>query len=274
MLVQLPQGLCSYYDVTAGQLSKLVSHCHNRYVNFYADRFVALAHRGAFPSYENSMRAFQYSYDLGYRYFESDVHATRDGVLIAFHDSSLDRVTDGRGEIKDLPYVQVAQARISDSEPIPLFEELVTAFPDVYFNIDIKSSNAIIPLAEICARYPEIAKRLCVTSFNPFNLRKFRRITFGKVTTSASFPGVIATRIGIKDSGPAVAYQVPVKYSGIEVVTPEFIDRAHSLGKAVHVWTINDRAEMKRLIDLGVDGLITDESALLKEVLMERGLWI
>lgn len=242
-------------------------------MNFYADRFVALAHRGAFPSYENSMRAFQYSYDLGYRYFESDVHATKDGVLVAFHDSSLDRVTETKGKIKDLSYVAVAQARISGSEPIPLFEELVTAFPDAYFNIDIKSSNAIYPLAEICGRYPDIAKRICVTSFSPLKLRKFRQITFGKVTTSASFPGVIATRIGLKDSGPAVAYQVPVKYRGIEVVTPDFIHRAHALDKAVHVWTINDRSEMERLIDLGVDGIVTDDSALLKEVLLARKLW-
>ena len=107
-----------------------------------------MAHRGfSRDGLENSMAAFRAAVELGFRHLETDVHTTADGVLLLFHDETLDRVTDGRGRISELPAETVARARIGGAEPIPLFEELAAAFPDVRFNLDVKDWNSVDTLA-------------------------------------------------------------------------------------------------------------------------------
>jgi glycerophosphoryl diester phosphodiesterase len=237
---------------------------------------IAFAHRGGaghFP--ENSWRAFEHAVRVGYAYLETDVHATRDGELVAFHDKALDRVTDASGLVAELPYATVAAARIGGSEPIPLLADLLGAWPDVRFNVDVKDAAAIGPLAGVLAR-AAAWDRVCVTSFSGRRLSATRR-ALAQPVCMATPPAMI----GLLQSGvsPAVlagrlaqlsirCAQVPVR-----VATRRFIRRAHAAGLQVHVWTVNERELMADLLDRGADGIMSDEADTLREVLISRGSW-
>jgi len=239
-------------------------------------RPIAFAHRGGashFP--ENSWPAFEHAVGLGYAYLETDAHATADDQVVAFHDKSLDRVTDRAGRIAELPYAQVAAARIGGSEPIPLLADLLGAWPDVRFNIDVKDDPAVGPLAEVLRR-TAAWDRVCVTSFSGRRLSAARRALARPVCMATS-----PAAIGLLESGFSRSVlsrhfarlsircaQVPVR-----IVTGAFVRRAHAAGLQVHVWTVNDPRLMGTLLDLGVDGIMTDQTAVLREVLLARGRW-
>jgi glycerophosphoryl diester phosphodiesterase len=241
-----------------------------------------MAHRGFSPAgLENSMAAFRAAVGLGYRYLETDVHTTSDGVLLVFHDESLDRITDGKGRIGGLTAETVARARIGGVEPIPLFAELVTAFPDVRFNLDVKDWGSARSLAAAIEQYG-VHDRVLIASFSDRRRRAVLRLLSRPVAGSA---GIVSNALFLL-LGPLLpaavirralrgvhALQVPVRYGAVRVVTPGFVRRAHRHGLQVHVWTINDPAEMHRLLDLGVDGIVTDRADLLKKVLQDRGEW-
>lgn len=242
---------------------------------------IAFAHRGGAQhpellGLENTLAAFAHAVELGYTYLETDVHATSDGVLLAFHDDVLDRVTDRRGVIYEQPYVDVAAALIGGTHVIPRLEDLMEAFPRQKFNIDIKSRGAIEPLARLIEQRKAF-DRVCVGSFDEGVIRAFRRRIARPVVTACGPVAVAATRAGapvrglLRDGG--LAFQVPHRTRGMTVVTPQFVRRAHASGRHVHVWTIDDPHEMRHLLDLGVDGLITDRTDLLRDVLIERGQW-
>jgi len=247
--------------------------------------FLALAHRGGatYPPNrhrENTVHAFRQAVELGYRYLETDVHATRDGVVLAFHDDRLDRVTDARGRVRDLPYAVVRQARIHGTEPIPTLAELLQVFPHTRFNVDAKSPEVIDPLARVIAEH-EAYDRICVGSFGVGRLHRLRRLLGRRVASSASPVGVAWNRFApwftrVLNT-PAAALQIPISYRlagrRVHVLTPPLIRAAHRAGKQVHVWTIDDPARMESLIDAGVDGLVTDRPDRLRTVLSRRGLW-
>ncbi len=242
---------------------------------------LAFAHRGGAGNWpENTMPAFQGAIDLGYRYIETDVHATRDGVLLAFHDDQLDRVTDRVGTIAEMDFVDVAKARVAGLEPIPRLEELLLAWPGIRINIDPKRDNAVEPLIRVL-RGSAALDRVCVTSFSGARTRAVRE-ALGKdlctglgpaATARLRFSSWFGPFGGLWGSFQGGCAQIPVKQNGIRLVDSQMIDRAHEEGLQVHVWTIDEPAEMNRLIDLGVDGLMTDQPAVLKTVLIERGLW-
>jgi glycerophosphoryl diester phosphodiesterase len=237
----------------------------------------AFAHRGGaaglFP--ENTWRAFEHAVGLGYAYLETDVHATADGVLVAFHDRTLDRVTDISGRISQLSHRDVAAARIGGSDPIPRLEDLLAAWPDLRFNLDVKDEPAVRPLADVLRR-TAAWDRVCVTSFSALRLAAARRALGRPVCMSTSPVGIGAIKLGVPHGALAARFgglsvhctQIPVR-----IATPSFLRHAHAAGLAVHVWTVNDRAGMVRLLDLGADGIMTDETGLLREVLAERGQW-
>jgi glycerophosphoryl diester phosphodiesterase len=243
---------------------------------------IAMAHRGFSPDgLENSMAAFRAAVELGYRYLEMDVHTTADGVLLVFHDPSLDRVTDGQGRIARLPAGTVAQARIGGVEPIPLFEELVRTFPEVRLNLDIKDWNSVRSLAAAIEQHG-VHDQVLIASFSDRRRRAVVKRLSRPVAASAGIvSNALFTVLGPVLPAPAIrwalrgvhALQVPVSYGSVRVVTPGFVRRAHRHGLQVHVWTINDPAEMHRLLDLGVDGIVTDRADLLKTVLQDRGEW-
>lgn len=250
---------------------------------YFASRFVALAHRGGFSGdapleVENSLRAFRGAAGLGYRYLETDVHATADGVLVAFHDDELDRVTDATGRVRDLPWDVVRSARIGGSEAIPRLDDLLEEFPAHRFNLDIKEQGAVAPLVASIERHAA-HDRVCVGSFSTARIGAFRHAMGPRVATAASQVevGVIAWGVGARRVWPLVgqALQVPERdpRTGLRVVSRGMVRAAHRRGAHVHVWTINASDDMERLIDLGVDGLVTDDIGTLKEVLISRGLW-
>lgn len=242
---------------------------------------VAIAHRGSAGAHpENTMAAFQDAVDQGYGYIETDVHATRDGVLVAFHDDRLDRVTDRKGRIADLDWAQVSQARVHGQEPIPLFDELLSAWPNLRVNIDPKDDRALAPLITALRR-PGVLERVCAGSFSGRRLAALRAALGPALCTSMGPGDVVRLRLASLGLGPGLeqrtfaarAAQVPVRRYGLPIVDRRFVQAAHDRGLRVHVWTINDRGAMTRLLDLGVDGIMSDETALLRDVFRERGLW-
>jgi glycerophosphoryl diester phosphodiesterase len=242
----------------------------------------AFAHRGwhigDLAGCENTLAAFQRAVDEGYRYVETDVHVTADGALVAFHDVRLDRVTDSRGRIQDMTWDQVRTALIGGREPIPLLAEVLDTFPDTRFNIDPKSDRAVGPLIELL-HTSGAADRVGLGSFSDRRLATLRTALGPAVATSLG-PQAVGrlagtARLGLTTSaGPAVAAQVPVRFGLISVVNDGFVRAAHRAGIEVHVWTVNRAVEMHRLLDLGVDGIMTDRPDTLREVLVGRGQWV
>lgn len=241
---------------------------------------LAFAHQGAHspdgPG-ENTMAAFEAAVAQGYRYLETDAHATADGVLVAFHDDRLDRLTDGAGAIGDLPYADVQAARVRDHDGIPLLEDLLTAWPDVRINIDPKHDAAVDPLVDLIERTGTV-DRVCIGAFSDRRLARVRERLGPGVCTSMG-PRQVARLVAAARGLPAGSFsaacvQVPVRRGPVPLVTERFVAAAHDRGLQVHVWTVNDADEMHRLFDLGVDGIMTDRTDVLKAVLKERDGWV
>lgn len=251
---------------------------------YFADPPLALAHRGGGEyrpnlGLENTVAAFRVAVGLGYRHLETDVHLSADGVLFAFHDDVLDRVSDGTGKVRERTAKEIAAARVGGREPVPTFEELLTGFPDSYLNVDLKADGSPDALWHLVERHAAHG-RLCVGSFSDRRLWRFRRLARGRVATSAGPLGCVALRflpwvVTARLHTPAAAYQVPTHVHPlglrIRVVTTRFVRSAHRLGKQVHVWTVDDPGVMNELLDLGVDGIVTDRIDVLRDVLVARG---
>jgi glycerophosphoryl diester phosphodiesterase len=241
---------------------------------------LAFAHRGgAAHQPENSWTAFEHAVGLGYTHLETDARATQDGILLAFHDRTLDRVTDRTGRIARMPYEEVTRARIGGTEEIPLIEDLIGAWPDLRFNVDLKDVLAIRPMMDVLRR-TRAWDRVCVTSFSARRLHAARVLLDRPVCMALSPAGVAALRLtgGMPRFGDALAAKLA--HTGVycaqvplAIATPSFVRQAHNAGLQVHVWTLNRRADMERALNQGADGIMTDEIVLLREVLTERGLW-
>ncbi|WP_328806342.1 glycerophosphodiester phosphodiesterase [Streptacidiphilus fuscans] len=246
---------------------------------------LAFAHRGgSLGGPENSLAAFERAVRLGYRYLETDVHVTSDNVLIAFHDTQLDRVTDGTGAVAQLPWRTVSAARIAGREPIPTLAELLDAFPTTRFNIDVKAPGAIRPLVDVIRR-TNAWDRVCVGSFSDARMRALRQVAGPRLATSAGPRGVMALKLRSLTGGhapiaravrrQAVCVQVPETVPGTELrlVDRAFVTTAHRMGLQVHVWTVDEPSRIRDLLDLGVDGIMADHIDVLRDVLIERGAW-
>ncbi|MET9726401.1 glycerophosphodiester phosphodiesterase [Streptomyces zaomyceticus] len=237
------------------------------------------AHRGGTANgLENTAAAFRRAAAAGYRYFETDVHTTADGVLVAFHDATLDRVTDASGRIRDLPWAAVREARVAGKEPLPLFADLLDEFPEARWNVDLKTESALLPLLDLIRR-KRAWDRVCVSSFTEARLARVQRMAGPRLATSYGVGGVIGLRLrslGIPAAvrAGAIAAQVPERQGGVTVVDRRFIREAHARGLQVHVWTVNDPDRMNSLLDLGVDGIMTDQLETLRSVLTARGVWV
>jgi glycerophosphoryl diester phosphodiesterase len=237
------------------------------------------AHRGGTADgLENTAAAFRRAAAAGYRYFETDVHTTADGRLVAFHDATLDRVTDASGRIRDLPWAAVRQARVAGKEPLPLFADLLDEFPEARWNVDVKAESALLPLLALIAR-TDAWDRVCVGSFTEARVARAQRLAGPRLATSYGVRGVLGLRLrslGVPAAlrAGAVAAQVPERQGVIPVVDRRFVREAHARGLQVHVWTVNEPERMHALLDLGVDGIMTDHLETLRGVLTDRGLWV
>jgi glycerophosphoryl diester phosphodiesterase len=250
---------------------------------------IAIAHRGgAGDAPENTLEAFEIAVRLGYGYLETDVHLTADAVLVAFHDERLDRVTDRIGAIAGLDFaeVQAADAGYTFSTDggktfpfrgsgirVPTLEQILVRWPDVLVNVDPKSDACVGPLA-VLLDYLDAWGRVCIGSFSDRRLRRIRALARGRGCTSMGPHAVALARL-LASSGAmprlgADCIQVPVRRGHITIVTKRFVAAAHRAGLPVHVWTINDAETMNELLDLGVDGIMTDRLELLRDVFARR----
>ncbi|HRW19930.1 MAG TPA: glycerophosphodiester phosphodiesterase [Dermatophilaceae bacterium] len=253
---------------------------------FFADRPVGFAHRGGAlygpnVGLENTLAAFANAVALGYRYLETDVHASKDGVPVIFHDDRLDRVTDRTGLICHQPWSEVRRAKVGGTEQIPTLDDLLDAFPEARINVDLKIAEAVEPVWRAIKRH-RAYDRVCVASFSERRLGAFRKLAGTRVATAMTPVGIAAfrllpQRLAMIARGQAQVLEVPpaqlLAGRTVPVVTPQLLQAAHSLGLQVHVWTIDYRAEMERLLDLGVDAIHSDRIDILRDVLTERGLW-
>ena len=240
---------------------------------------LAFAHRGgAADGDENTAEAFARAIALGYRYVETDVHATADGVPVVFHDAALDRLTGTAGRVADLRWADLATLRIGGAGAVPRLDEVLAAWPEVRFNIDVKSDAAAGPTVEVIRR-AHAGERVLLASFRDARLARVRALAGPRVATSLARGEVLRLRISSWAGTPlrlpvsAVAAQVPPRRGRVPIVDRRFVSRAHRLGLQVHVWTIDDPVEMGRLLDLGVDGIMTDRPSVLRDVYTARGLW-
>ena len=236
------------------------------------------------------MEAFTGATAFGYRHVETDLRMTSDGVLVCIHDRAVERTTNGVGAVADLSMADLEELdagyrhAAAQGFPfrgkglsVPRFEELVTALPDVGFVVDLKADGMAEELARIVDRH-SLQDRVVVGSFSDRRLRDFREATGGRVATSTgsaeSRRWLAASRLRRPVPGTARALQVPRTLRGVRVVDARLVETAHMAGLAIHVWTVNERTEMERLLDMGVDGIVTDRVDVLKDVLESRGEWI
>lgn len=241
---------------------------------------VAMPHRGgAIEHVENTMPAFEACLALGYRYLETDVQVTADGVLVAFHDPVLDRVTDRTGRVDSLPWQEVRTALIGGRAPVVRLEDLLGAWPDVRYNLDIKAAGVLAPLVRAVRRL-RVEDRICLASFSDARIAAARRVFGPDVCTSLGPRGVAALRLSAyspRAAGlvhvQAGCAQVPLQLGGRALVDERFLAAAHARGLQVHVWTVDTEEDATQLLDLGVDGLMTDRPAMLRAVLKARGEW-
>jgi glycerophosphoryl diester phosphodiesterase len=243
----------------------------------------AFVHRGwhydDLDGMENSLSAFRRAAQEGYHYLETDVHATADGVVVVHHDPVLDRTTDLSGSVARLPWRVVRTAKIGGREPVSRVEDLLEELPDALLNIDVKTERAIQPLVDTLRRTNAFG-RVCVASFSEARLARVRRVggdglltsmgtrAIARLWAAGRLPGFVRGRTDQQRIA-----QVPARQGGLAVVDRRLITAARRRGIEVHVWTIDDPTQMRELIDLGVDGIMTDRPGVLRDVLRERGLW-
>lgn len=252
---------------------------------------IAFAHRGGGgEAPENTLAAFEIAVALGYRYLETDVHLTRDGVLVAFHDERLDRVTDRTGAIAELGIAEVEAADAGHTfSPdrgrtfpfrgcgirVPRLEAILARWTDARVNIDPKSDACVEPLVALLDRLGAW-ERVCVGSFSDRRLHRIRALARGRACTSMGPHAVALARLttasGVMRRLGADCIQVPISRGPIPIVTERFIAAAHSARLPVHVWTINEETTINELLDLEVDGIMTDRLRVLRDVLTRRGL--
>jgi glycerophosphoryl diester phosphodiesterase len=245
-----------------------------------APRPLAFAHRGgASAGDENTAEAFARAVGLGYRYVETDVHATSDGVVVVFHDKTLDRMLGRPGRVRDVRWADLASLRVGGAAAVPRLDEVLGGWPDVRFNVDVKDDRAVDPTVDLVRR-AAVVDRVLLASFSDRRLAGIRAALGDAVATSMGTREVarlwFAARAGARIRVPAniVAAQVPVRYGRVRVVSRQFVAYAHRVGLQVHVWTIDEPDEMTHLLDLDVDGIMTDRIEVLRDVYAERGGWV
>ncbi len=241
---------------------------------------LALAHQGgAKEAVDNSSEAFANAHRLGYRYLDIDLQVTRDGVVVAHHDDTLERVTGLSGAVADRTWAELSEARLPNGEPLARFDELCDSYSDAYWNIELKSNHAIGPTVELIRRRG-LGPQVCLSTFSDMRMWKLRRSVSG-MGSATSTPKYATLWLRISSYVRFVPYrtsahvsQAPIERKGLTILDERFVRRAHDAGVAVIAWTIDEPGEMHRLLDLGVDGINSDVPTVLKTVLEERGEWI
>jgi glycerophosphoryl diester phosphodiesterase len=241
---------------------------------------LAFAHRGgAAAGDENTVAAFARAVGLGYRYIETDTHATADGVAVVFHDQTLARIVGRPERVRALRWADLDRIRVDGQPVIPRLVDVFEMWPGVRFNIDVKDDAAVDPTVE-AVRRAGAQDRVLLASFSDARTARVRAALGPGVATSLGSRGVAqlwaASRAGrgaARVARRAAAAQVPPRQGPVRVVDERFVRYAHGLGLQVHVWTIDTPDRMNELLDLGVDGIMTDRIDVLRDVYTARGCW-
>ena len=240
---------------------------------------LAIAHRGgAALAQENSMAAFGLATGLGLRYLETDVRVTSDGHLVCFHDDTLDRVTSASGPVRSKSLRELRALRINGIEPIPTFDEALDAFPDQCFTVDLKDPAGLGPLVKSLRR-KGVGQRVCIAGAWDGLLAQVRS-QVPEVTTALGWRSLatllVCARTGVRPPralATALFAHVPVKLGRVPIFVDRLVAMSQDLGVRVVTWTVDEPDVMRRLLDAGVDAIITDRPDLLREVLVSRGQW-
>ena len=240
---------------------------------------LALAHQGGGgEAVENSAAAFANAARLGYRHLDIDLQVSADGVLVAHHDDTLERLFARPGTVADRSWAELSDLRLPTGEPLARFDDLLDSHPDAFWNIEVKSEEATEPVVDVVRRHA-LDRRVCLNAFSDRRMRRIRRSAAG---LHPAYSTPIASTLWLKVASylpflpywtSADATQAPVEDRNIPVLDQRFVERAHRAGLAVIVWTIDEVDEMRRLLDIGVEGILTDKPTDLKELLVERGQW-
>ncbi len=239
-----------------------------------------LAHRGlATSAPENSMAAFAAAVAAGVTHLETDVRATADGALVAFHDARLERLTDLRGRVADVTWASLRRARLG-AERVPLLEDVLATWPSLRVNVDLKAAATVAPFVELVRR-TGATDRICVASFSDRRRRSAVRALAGAGPVAFSLGAPRSVRVvGLAAAGAptwllrralegAVAVQLPDRPGRVPVVTRRLVHAVHAAGAQIHVWTVDDPARMRELLRLGVDGIVTNRADLAIRVVGE-----
>lgn len=238
---------------------------------------IAVAHRGgSLEAEENTLPAFEHAVRLGYRYVETDVQATRDGVAVVFHDTDLERMTGRKGRVAALDWADLSRLRTRGGNAIPRLDDVLHAWPDLRLVLEAKSDAAVVPMAE-AIRSAGALPRVCVGSFGARRIARLRAALGSDLAWSPAQAGVARVWLagwGVPLRGPGcAALHIPQAIRRIPLATRRTVAAAHAFGMQVHVWTVNEARDMERLLDMGIDGLMTDRPSLLRDLLMRRGQW-
>jgi len=236
-----------------------------------------LAHRGlALDAPENTLLSFAKAAAIGAAYLETDVHVSHDGVAVVAHDPTLRRVAGRDVEVSKLTMDELRRVGLGHGQGFCSLEEALDGFRELRFNIDVKVEGAVRPAVTAVER-TRAGSRVLLTSFSDGRRRRLAAAVPDAVT-SAGRAGVIRARLASMTGSRAIgralrgaaALQIPERVGPIRLVTPRFIERVHDAGAEVHVWTVNDPADMTRLLDFGVDGLVTDRADLALPLIADR----
>ncbi|MBM7504763.1 glycerophosphodiester phosphodiesterase [Agromyces aurantiacus] len=229
-----------------------------------------LAHRGlALEAPENTLAAFEHAVRAGAAYLETDVHVSADGAAVLAHDPTLERVAGRADAVASLTMAELRRIDLGSGHGYGTLDELLHAFPDARLNIDVKT-DAAEPATIESIRRGGAADRVLLTSFSDARRRRLVAALPG-IATSAGRASVLRARAASVTRSAALmrrattglgALQIPERVGRMTLLSPALIGGAHAAGVEVHVWTVNDVADMRRLLALGIDGIVTDRADL------------
>ena len=239
--------------------------------SYQKDLFIGLSHRGNSKKFiENSFEAFNSVFHMGYKYIETDLRITLDKKIIAFHDPDLKRLFNLDLQVKDLTFNEISNLYKEKNCSLLTLEDALKKFPDIHFNIDLKVEEVIQDSIKVVADLNAF-DRVCFASFHSSHTRKVLRHNQNAIV-SMGIKDIALFKFFKFNNKNIKIMQIPLKWKGIKILTRNLIQNADKSNLLVHVWTINDRKTINNLIDLGVNGIITDEPELLMEIMKERDL--
>ncbi len=229
-----------------------------------------LAHRGgSLESYENTIESFHYSKNIGCKFIETDVQLSSDGIPYIFHDDTFLRLLGKNIIFNSLDSSEIDKLRLFENHPIPKLDTVLKTFPDLYFQIDVKTDEVSLPTLEVIKKNNAM-NRVCIASFSSKRLQNVYK-QYPDICLSMGPNEVLKMLLSsfglYRKSINGHCLQIPIYQYGIKLVTKRFVEFVHKKGLKICVWTINDETTFKNLIDIGVDGIITDKPKLLFETL-------